>query len=152
MQRHDKIVVAAATGLLVYTLLLSFLGPTVASLMTSTKLSNSGAIKAIGIGVYSDNTCTIPLTSLNWNTLNPNSTNTINCYIKNTGDSNDTVTMSTSGWNPSTAPTYLTFSWNLQNQVLTAGQIKQATFTLTVSPSITGITTFSFNVTITGTG
>jgi hypothetical protein len=152
MQRHDKILVAATTGLLVYTLLLSFLGPTVASLVASAKVGNTGSVKAIGVGVYSDSLCTSPVTSFTWGMLNPNSTSTKTCYIKNSGNSNVTLSMSTSNWIPSNASSYITFNWNLQNQILTSGQVKQATFTLTVSSSVTGITNFSFDITIVGTG
>jgi hypothetical protein len=151
MQRHDKILIAATVGLLAYTLLLSFLGPVVSSLVTNKTLGNTGTVKAIGVGVYWNSTGTNPVTTFNWGMLDPNSTKSITCYIKNEGNQLVTLSMYASNWNPTNATQYMTFSWNLGAQTLNPGQIKQAIFTLTISASIKGITNFSFDVTIVGT-
>src|SRR3990170_136680 len=45
-----------------------------------------------------------------------------------------------------------TVTWNREGATLTANQVAAATLTLSVSPSISGVTTFSFDVIITGTG
>lgn len=152
MQRHDKIVVAATVGLLAYTLLLFSLGPVVSSLLTTKTLGNTGSVKAVGVGVYWNSNGTNPVTSFNWGMLNPNSTESITCYIENSGNAVLTLSMSTANWNPSNATLYMTFGWNLGGQTLNPGQIKQAVFTLQVSASVTGITNFSFDVIIVGTG
>jgi hypothetical protein len=153
MQRHDKILVAATIGLLAYTCLLSFLGPVVSSLVTNKTLGNTGSVNAVGVGVYWNSTGTNPVTSFNWGMLDPNSTKTITCYIKNEGNQVLTLSMTTANWNPSTATQYMTFSWNLGGQTINPGQIKQAIFTLQIFANATsgGITNFSFDVTIIGT-
>jgi len=150
MNRQDKIVVIATVVFLTYTLSLSVLGPVVSSLQTNKTIGSSGSIKAIGVGVYSDSGCTSPLKSLNWGMISPNSTQSISCYIKNTGNQTLTLSMSTSNWNPANCTKYMTFTWNLQNATITSGQVKSAAFTLMVSATIQGITNFSFNVTIAG--
>ena len=150
MKKQDKIVVIATILFLSYTLSLSLLGPVVSSLQTNKTIGSSGSIRAIGVGVYSDSGCTTPLKSLNWGTISPNSTQNIMCYVKNTGNTTLTLSMSASNWNPANCTKFMTISWNLQNATLNAGQNKQAAFTLAVSPSIQGITNFSFNVTIIG--
>ena len=152
MQRHDKILVAATIGLLAYTFLLSFLGPVVSSLVANKTLGNTGSVKAVGVAVYWNSNGTTPVTSFNWGMLDPNSTKTQTCYIKNEGNSVLTLSMTTSNWNPSNAVQYMKFSWNLGGQTLNAGQIKPATFTLQIFANVTGITNFSFDVTIVGTG
>lgn len=152
MQRHDKILVAATIGLLTYAFLLSSLGPVVSSVVTNKKVGNTGSVKAVGVGVYWNSNGTNPVTSFNWGMVDPDSTKTITCYIKNEGNSVLTLSMSTSNWNPSNAPTYMAFSWNLAGQTLNAGQTKQAIFTLQIFANVTGITNFSFDVTIVGTG
>ena len=152
MQKHDKIIVAATVGLLTYTFLLSFLGPVVSSLVANKTLGNTGSVKAIGVGVYWNSNGTNPVTTFNWGMLDPNSTKTTTCYLKNEGNSVLTLSMSTANWNPASATQYMTFSWNLGGQTLNPGQIKQAIFTLQISASVTGITNFSFDVTIVGTG
>jgi len=76
-------------------------------------------------------------------------TNTI--YIKNTGTGTLILGLTISNWTPTEASTYITYSWDKQGNQLSAGQSTQATITITVSPSITGITDFSNTISITGT-
>ncbi len=150
MKKQDKMLVIAALGLLSYTLLLSFLGPVVSSLQASKKLGNQGTVTAVGVGVYWNANGTNAVTSFNWGTINPNSSESITCYIKNTGNQVLTLSMSASNWNPQNCTQFMTFSWNLSGSTLNPGQIKTATFTLAVSASTQGITSFSFDVTIIG--
>jgi hypothetical protein len=150
MKRHDKILIVATVGLLTYTLLLSFLGPVVSSLLTNKTLANQGSVTAIGVGVYWNSNGTNPVTSFNWGIIDPGNNKSISCYIKNEGNSVVTLSMSTSNWNPANAAQFMTLSWNLNGATLNPGQTRTATFTLTVSASITGITNFSFDVTIVG--
>lgn len=152
MQRHDKILVAATIGLLAYTFLLSFLGPVLSALQTNKTLGNTGSVKAIGVAVYWYSNGTSPVTSFNWGMVSPGTTMNITCYIKNPGNQPETLSMNTSNWNPANATTYITLSWNLAGQTLNSGQIKQAVFTLQILAPVTGITNFSFDVTIAGTG
>jgi len=60
--------------------------------------------------------------------------------------------MTTQNWNPSAASSYMTLTWNRQGQQINPGQVYQLAIMLSVSSSITGITTFSFGIIITGTG
>lgn len=150
MRRHDSILIIATIGLLVYALLLSFLGPVVSSMLTNRTLESRGTVKAIGVGVYWDNNCTNVVQAFNWSIVDPGSTKNISCYIKNEGNHMVILSMYASNWNPPNATQYMTFSWNLEGQTLNPGQIILATFTLEVSPDITEITDFSFNVTIVG--
>jgi hypothetical protein len=103
--------------------------------------------------VYSDNACTSPTGNLNWGSISPGDTETATVYVKNTGDSNSiTLSIQTSNWNPTSASHYLTLTWDKQGTVLAPGQSTEATITLTVSSSITGITSFSVQISISGTG
>jgi len=150
MKKHDKILIIATVGLLAYTLLLSFLGPVVSSLQTSKTLGNQGSVKAVGVGVYWNSNGTNPVSSFNWGMLDPNSTKSITCYVKNEGNQILTLSMSASNWNPANATQFMTLSWNLGGSTLNPGQTRTATFTLVISASIQGITTFSFDITIVG--
>ena len=124
---------------------------TAAVLTINQNVSLNGSITAINLGVYSDSACTQTCTSLNVGTINPGGTGTQTVYIKNTGTISETLTMTTSNWNPANANTYLTLTWNQQNTVLPAGQTIQATLTLTAASNCGSLTTFSCSVTITGT-
>jgi hypothetical protein len=119
------------------------------ALTTTQKMTSTGSISAIGVSIYSDNACTIPLTSISWGTLNPGSSINYTIYLKNTGNIPVTLSMTTSNWNPSSASGYMTVTWNRGGYGLAAGTVVQAVLTLTVSSSITNITSFSVDITIT---
>lgn len=125
---------------------------TVIALLNSVNLPNSGSIKAINVSVYENPACTIPLTSLTWGTLDPGSSTIKTMYVKNQGTSPLTLAMTTTTWNPTNALSYITVIWNQNGTIVTAGNNVQANVNLTVSPSITGITSFAFTMVITGTG
>jgi hypothetical protein len=137
-------IVIAAIGL--------FLTVLTAGVLTSSQtVQSSGTITAINVGVYSDSACTQNLTSIDWGTLAPGNSTTRTIYIKNTGTDPVTLSMTTSSWVPSNANTYLTLTWNRANYVLNANTSVSATLTLTASASAGALTTFSFNIVITGT-
>jgi hypothetical protein len=124
---------------------------TAAVLSTSQTVPMSGTINAVNLGVYSDSGCTQTVTSLNTGALNPGGTANQTIYIKNTGNVAETLTMTTNNWTPSEAGSSLTLTWNRQNTVLNAGASIQATLTLTAAANTGSLTTFSCDVTLTGT-
>jgi hypothetical protein len=127
------------------------------TLTTAAVLSNNqtiplnGELNPVNLGVYSDSACTQTATALNVGTLSPGGTATQTVYIKNTGNIAETLTMTTNNWTPSGASFSLTLSWNRQNTVLNAGASIQATLTLTAASNTGSLTTFSCDVTLTGT-
>jgi hypothetical protein len=102
--------------------------------------------------VYSDSACTINMNSINWGCVAAGSSVTQIVYVKNTGTSTIILSLAVSSWSPSTAGNYLTVSWNQTGTQLSAGQSVPAMITLTVSSNITGVTTFSNTIAISGTG
>ena len=124
---------------------------TAALLSTNQTVPLNGTVTAVNLGVYSDSACTQTVTALNVGTLNPGGTATQTVYIKNTGNVPETLTMSANNWNPTNATTSLTLTWNRQNTVLNADQTIQATLTLTAASNTGSLTTFSCDVTLTGT-
>jgi len=136
------VVVIAVMGLMV-----SALG----ALVATRTISNSGSVTAVGVGVYSDSGCTTALTAISWGTVNPGDVKTYTAYVKNTGNVPVKLNMTVSNWNPSSASSYITLTWNQEKSTLTAGQVVPAVLTLSVSSSVSGVTSFSFDITITGT-
>ena len=134
----------AATGLFM-TLL------TTGLLMSSQTLQSNGTVTGVNVGVYSDSSCTQNLTSIDWGSIYPGNSTTKIIYVKNTGSLPVTLTMTTGSWVPSNANTYISLSWNRESTVLSAGQSISATLTLSASSDAGNITSFSFNMTITGT-
>jgi len=105
----------------------------------------------VNLGVYSDSACTQTVTALSVGTLSPGGAATQTVYVKNTGNIPETLTMTTNNWAPSSASSLLTLTWNRQNAVLNAGASIQATLTLRVASNTGSLTTFSCDVTLTGT-
>ena len=138
---------------------ISIIATAFGALSGSRAFSNSGSLSyplppppaSVQIGVYSNIGCTNAVSNVAWGTLSPGAIATQTVYVRNEGSVNVTLTLTTSNWNPPTASGYMTLTWNRIDYVLPAGSVVAAVLTLNVSASITGITTFSFNTTITGT-
>jgi len=138
------LVVLLSLGILVATV-----GGTVVSWIS---ISNTGSVKTIGVGVYWDAVCTNKVSSISWGAIEPGSTKNFTVYIRNEGTSSVTLSMSTSNWSPSSASNYISLSWNYVGQVLSPNQVVQVKLILSISASITGITNFSFDITISAIG
>jgi len=134
----------AATGLFL-TLL------TTGLLMSQQTIPSTGTITTVNIGVYRDSSCTQNATSVDWGSIYPGNSTTKIVYVKNTGSLPIKLSMTTGSWMPSNANTYISLSWNRESTVLSAGQSIDATLTLSASSDAGNITSFSCNITITGT-
>jgi hypothetical protein len=143
LQKLPKTAIIALT----ITLILLALTTTTAAQSQSSKRT----IISVNLGIYSDSACTKTKTTLNFGTINPGSTTTQTIYIKNTGNVPETLTMTTTNWNPTNAKTSLTLTWNRQNTILPAGKSIQAILTLKAASNTISFTTFSCSTTITGT-
>jgi len=117
------------------------------------RVPNQGYVKAVGVGVYWDAACTQNVTSINWGFLEPGTTSTKQVWIKNIGNTQISINMTTENWSPTNARNYLTLVWNREGWILNATQSVQAVLTLSVLSTITetDIVEFSFDIVITGT-
>ncbi len=149
MEKYDSIVAKATFALIIYVLALSTIGSVISFMQTNETISNVGSVKAVGVGIYWDSACTNAVSSINWGMLSPGSSKNETIYIRNEGNTTVTLTMTTSNWNPSNASDYIALNWNYNGQPIEVGVVIQATLTLSVSSSIDGITSFSFDITIT---
>jgi len=151
LQRHEQILVAGAIGFLIYTLALSSLGSVLSSIVANKTYGSTGTVAGVGVEVYWDYNCTNPVNSFDWGFIEPGANKSLSCYIKNTGNQEVVLSMSASNWDPQGATQFLTLSWDLESVNLDIGECLRATFTLTVSASSQGISSFGFDVTIFGT-
>lgn len=148
----EKVVAVAVVSLVAYTLALSLLNPASSPLLTKSKISSGGAVKAIGVAVYSDAGCTSRLTSIDWGVLEPGENKKVTFYIQNDGNYALTVSLSTENWSPSNAQEYITLGWDYGGQSINPGEVIEVTFTLSVSAGVSDITDFSFDIVIVGSG
>jgi hypothetical protein len=141
----------AAVGLAITVAAILTLTSVLAAIQSSKTFPNTGVITAVNVGLYQDSACTQTLSTIDWGNTTPASSTNRTIYVKNTGNTQVSLNMTVNAWNPSNAANYMTFTWNQEGTVLNAGNNVATLLTLTVSPSITGITNFGFNATITGT-
>jgi hypothetical protein len=141
----------ATIGTVVAIAVMGLIASGLGALVATRTISNSGSVTAVGVGVYSDSGCTTALSAISWGTLNPGDVKTYTVYVKDTGTVSVTLNMTKGNWNPASASSYITLTWNQEKAVLPAGQVVQAVLTLSVSSSVSGVTSFSFDITITGT-
>jgi len=150
--KSERIVAIATLALIIYTLALALTGQVMSTIQANRTISNAGAVKAIGVGVYWNSNGTNMVTSINWGTLEPDSSTNRTCYIQNEGNSASTLSMNTSNWDPSNASDYISLNWDYGGQPVNPGELIPVIFTLSISDSVEGITSFSFDITIVGSG
>lgn len=148
----EKVVAIAAVSLVAYTLALGLFNSASSPLQTNSRISSGGAVKAIGVMIYSDASATTRLTSIDWGILEPDESKSVTLYIRNEGNYAVTLSLLTENWNPSIASQHMTLSWNREGQSVNPSEIVDATLTLAVSPGVSGITDFYFDVVIIGSG
>lgn len=121
------------------------------ALSASYPFNNTATIKAVGVSIYWYSNGTSPVTTIDWGTIAAGESVAKTVYIRNNGTVPVVLNMTTSEWTPSTAANYITVTWNCSNYFLSAGHVVGATLNLNVNSTISGITNFSFRITITGT-
>ena len=154
-------------GGLILLAMLSFVGGfSVIGLLQSTENLNSSGIVTqpsppstpspvppepdIEIDVYSDSGCTQRISSVEWGSIDAGRSKDKIMYVKNSGEYEVSLSLSTDDWSPSSASNYMDLSWDYDGSILGPGEVERVLITLTVSSSITGINSFNFNIVITG--
>jgi hypothetical protein len=123
-----------------------------ALLQYSVRIGGRGAVKAVDVGVFWDSNCTSTVSFIDWGMVEPGSMNNVTVYVRNEGNVAASIYLTTENWDPPNASDYLTLSWNYDGQQLIPQEVTPATLTLTVSPSVHGIESFSFDIIISISG
>jgi len=141
-------------ALAIYALVASVLAVSaVTALLTTQKtILGTGSIKGVGLGVYWDLQCTNATSSLDFGQLEPGSSKNFTLYLKNEGNSALTLNITSENWNPASAADYITLTWNREGQQVSPDEVIGFVITLSVSENITGISSFSLDIIISGTG
>jgi hypothetical protein len=116
--------------------------------VSQVRIPASGDIKAVGLEVYGDPACTVPLLSVDWGLLSPGETKSVTCYLKSTSNVNASLLLSLAGWVPKEAEEFITLVWDQEGTVITPDTVLPAEFTLHVDSAVHGISSFSFDVII----
>ena len=145
-QRLSTLILLTAMTMIVATVVVA------SGLLFGTRtINNAGNINSIGVGVYWENTCVNEIETIDWEYLEPGSVENVTIYIRNEGNIPMTLNVSTSSWNPAQTSVYVTLSWNREDSVVSSQSVLEAILTMQVSLNVTEITSFDFDITITGT-
>lgn len=120
-------------------------------LFGSKTINNEGNVNSIGVGVYRENACINEVSTIDWGYIEPGSSQNVIIYVRNEGSITMTLNMTTDNWNPSSSSTYITLNWNNEGSHVNAQSVLETILTLSVSSNISEISSFSFDITITGT-
>lgn len=105
------------------------------------KITNSGTIKSLGLIVDVDH--------IDWGKIAPNSLKTRIIQVSPNGTEAVTLLINTTSWNPQNASDFLFLSSNYTGETLFPGQWAPVELTLSVRESVSGITSFSFDIILT---
>jgi hypothetical protein len=118
----------------------------------SVHLQSVGTVKALGVGVYWDSGCSQTVSSIDWGLAEPGAVKNVTVYMRNEGNAPITLSLQTANWNPVNATNYISLSWDYGGQAIGVNQVVAVTLSLSISSNIEGITTFSFDIVIVGSG
>jgi hypothetical protein len=110
-----------------------------------------GAVKAVNVGVYWNSGCTNVTSSVDWGLLSPGTSKNVTLYVRNEGNTVVGLSVACQSWSPAVASAYIGLAWNREGQTVSVGSVLMANLSLSVSSSVAGITSFSFDIVITGT-
>jgi hypothetical protein len=115
-------------------------------------LDSMSVVEVVGIGksidLYWDQACTNVVQSINWGTLAGGQATNVTVFVRNEGADNTILSLDISGWSPLEAANYLTVEWNYSGTPIPSGQTIPIMLMLSVDDSISGVTDFGVNVTV----
>ncbi len=106
----------------------------------------------VTVELYYDSECTNPVSSIDWEMIEPGTSSNFTIYVKNLCETSVVLSLNTQNWDPSEAALYMFLDWNYTGAVLEPGDSIPIMLTLSVSEEATGINDFSFEIVVTGEG
>lgn len=127
-----------------------FLGVGVALLVVQDRIPSSGRIITIGISIYKDSGKVESYTLVEWGALAPGDVVTKEAFIFNTGNRAVNVSLTNENYVPVEVPLHIGMAWDSEGVIIQPDEYHRALITLSVSPTITGIDEFTFDMVFTG--
>lgn len=149
---QNRIILLTVLSIICIAAVITYRSMVAALLSNTVTLPTVGTVKATDVGVYWDSGCSNIVTSVDWGVVEPGATKNVVIYIRNESTDPVTLSLATENWNPSGASSYMSLTWDYEGQVIAVDGVVQVTSSLAVSDTIEGITSFSFDLVITGSG
>ena len=115
-------------------------------------LRSVSAIEAPSLRVYWDPALLEPADSIDWGMLRPGEAKNVTVYIVNETPRPVNLTLGTTGWDPLEASGEIGLAWSHEGRLLHPWGVAETDLSLSVSPSLLGVETFSFAITLTAEG
>ena len=125
------------------------LGVILGTIISVIPAAHADSIKGVGVEIYWDQGCTKRIFSLDWGIIGPGANSTRRVYVRNEGNSAVNLWMETSNWKPSISLSFMTLIWTYSGTILNTDEVIPIDLILNVSPTVSGITDFSFDTIIT---
>ena len=100
------------------------------------------------LAVYWDQACTEPVSAISWGNVSMGSEKDVIIFVKNLGSNATVLSMNMSALNPSSAYLKIYLCWNYNGELAGSGSVIEVTLRLFVTPLISGVNSFSFNINI----
>jgi hypothetical protein len=110
--------------LVIYVLVASVLVASTFALLTIQKnIHGSGSIKGVGLGVYWDLQCKNATSSIDFGMLEAGSHKDFTLYLKNEGNTDLILNMTSKNWDPTETANYMSLTWNREGQQISPDQV-----------------------------
>ncbi len=149
----DKKILTITVALLIFVSALSLVTPAISKKpdKTARELPSDGAINDVGIETYWDSRCTKRVSSIDWGSLEPGTSETVTLFIKNKGKNPVTLSYYVSNCYPFEIANWLTLTWDYAGQSIEFKEVIQLVFDLYASENAEAMEAFSFNIVIVDT-
>ena len=122
---------------------------TFGSIIDSMVIGSGGTVNLpVDVGFYWDSNCANPVSLVDWGTIEPGSTVDVTVFVRNEGSQTISLDITAENWSPIETTSYMTFSSNCIGQPISPQEILQITLSLSTSPNIEEITSFSFDISV----
>lgn len=101
------------------------------------------------LGVYTDSRCTQNLTCIDWGTILPGENVSYILYARNLGNKSFTLQLQTLDLSPSLLSADVLLTWDYRGQVMEPTDVVPIVLSLSVSPDIENVNTFTHNIVLT---
>jgi len=87
------------------------------------------------IAIYEDNSCTSPVSYINWGSLEPGMARNSTMYIRNEGSEKVELQVDAMNWRPANISNYMNLTWNYKGEAVFPSETVKVTLTLSSSSS-----------------
>jgi len=102
---------------------------------TNFNVPSLGTIRTLGVEAYWDKNLENEIKRIKWGTIWPGSLKSFTLYLRSMSNTETTLLLNTTNWNPTNISEYMNLSWNYNRAILHLGETIQVTLTLTTSSS-----------------